>query len=761
MNRSIAAALAAALVCTAATAQTPLPPSVTPIHTAADDLGIAYGVWAAGDRYKVSFHDGMTFVPYLGADYPRTQSLAWRTTSARLGERELLDGRAPEASGSGTRFEYRFGALTEAYDVLVDGLEQTFVLRERATAGDLVIRGALTTDLHAADRAAECAPLTFSDDQGLAIVDYGRAVAFDAVGRRCDVTTSFADGAVTLRVPGEWLVDAALPVVVDPFFTTNVSIAISSSAPIDVDIGRDDTAPTDNVAIVYSKSVSATDDDLWMLLTDDTFAPGTVVFSDLTTSWSTRQGRCAFVGGTDRWVVAFQRYFANTPTLSRIRAHNHASADTTLATNVASLGVGSNENHWRPDVGGVTSTALGNRALIVFQVENNGGGDFAETSSSKIAAVLFDTTTSTGTFGASFVLTSSLFNDSERPSVNQVSEGGATYGWVCAYQRYSNLVPNDAWDIAAQRIGQDGTIAPGTWTSDYASAPQLTHQLGPVVEGRLGRYAVTFSTADAATFPGKLADANGTAIAIERFDWYGGSSPTTAQPPVVLHNGSLRFHQAAGLAYDTDTGSHWTATSKWTFPLSPSLSYDRVGYRGQVLESDTILQSGSSAIAGGSVTFDDDHLTVLGAFGFVGGFSTIAGVTIGFTAPAPTSTSGVPCGNANLFWSGSQQIGSEFSGILSAGAPNGSLHLLVLASASINVPLVVPGLVAPGCSLFVPISGPAYLGMFPLGIGSLATWTLPLPEGVPAQTLHLQDWYLDPATGLLFNSPGLAVPIVK
>ena len=40
-------------------------------------------------------------------------------------------------------------------------------------------------------------------------------------------------------------------------------------------------------------------------------------------------------------------------------------------------------------------------------------------------------------------------------------------------------------------------------------------------------------------------------------------------------------------------------------------------------------------------------------------------------------------------------------------------------------------------------------------------WTLPLIEGLPAQTLHFQDWYLDPATGLLFNSPGLAVPIVK
>ncbi|MCB9879463.1 MAG: hypothetical protein H6835_17855 [Planctomycetes bacterium] len=760
MNRHLAAALAAALAGTTAAAQAPLTPPVTPIHTAADDLGIAYGVWAAGDRYKVSFHDGMTFVPYLGADYPRTQSLAWRTISARLGGRELLDDRAPDANGSGTRFEYRFGVLTEAYDVLPDGLEQSFVLRERPAVGDLVIRGALTTGLHAADRAAACAPLTFADEQGVAVVDYGRAVAIDAAGRRCDVTTALADGTVTLRVPGEWLADAALPVVVDPFVTTTVNFSLTSAAPIEVDIGRDDTANTDNVAVVYSKSVSASDDDLWVVLADDDFTTGTVVFSDVTTSWSTSQGRCAFVGGTDRWVVAFQRYFANTPTLSRIRAHNHASADTTLSTTVASLGVGSNENHWRPDVGGVTSTALGNQALIVFQVENNGGGDFAETSSSKCAAVLFDTTTTNGTFGSAFVLTSSLFNDSERPSVNQVSEGGPSSAWVCAFQRYSTIVPNDAWDIAAVRVAANGSITSGTWVSDYATAPQLTHQLGPVVEGQLGRYAVTFAVADATNYPGKLADPNGTAIAIERFDWYGGSAPTTAQAPVVLRSAGLRSYQTSGLAYDTDTGSHWTATSRWTL-FGPSLAYDRVGFQGQLLESGTIHQTTTTPIAGGGVTFDNDHHTVLGAYGFQGGFSTIAGVTISYPAQPATTTSGVPCGTASLSWAESQLIGSEFSGIVSAGAPNGSVHLLVLADAGINVPLVFPGLVAPGCSLFVPVSGPDYLGMFPAALGGVVLWTLPLIEGLPAQTLHFQDWYLDPATGLLFNSPGLAVPIVK
>ena len=48
-----------------------------------------YGIWAAGTAYKASFHDGMTFYPLLGRDYPRNQPWSWHTTSVRVGSREL------------------------------------------------------------------------------------------------------------------------------------------------------------------------------------------------------------------------------------------------------------------------------------------------------------------------------------------------------------------------------------------------------------------------------------------------------------------------------------------------------------------------------------------------------------------------------------------------------------------------------------------------------------------------------------------------
>ena len=43
-----------------------------------DSNGQAYGMWAAGSRYKASFHDGFCFVPYLGGAYPRNQPWRWR-----------------------------------------------------------------------------------------------------------------------------------------------------------------------------------------------------------------------------------------------------------------------------------------------------------------------------------------------------------------------------------------------------------------------------------------------------------------------------------------------------------------------------------------------------------------------------------------------------------------------------------------------------------------------------------------------------------
>ena len=77
--------------------------SRTPIHTQeADPVGGAYGIWAAGTKYKVGFAGDMTFVPYLGAAYPHNQPFSWHTTAVRVGNTELLDAQQVAARAQTT-----------------------------------------------------------------------------------------------------------------------------------------------------------------------------------------------------------------------------------------------------------------------------------------------------------------------------------------------------------------------------------------------------------------------------------------------------------------------------------------------------------------------------------------------------------------------------------------------------------------------------------------------------------------------------------
>ena len=296
-----------------------------------------------------------------------------------------------------------------------------------------MIRGAVDSLLKSRTAAADVQGLQFVDDNGHTIVEYGRAVAFDARGARIDVATAHDQGVVTLTVPGSWLATAALPIVVDPLLT-RVQIATWGAATFGtvqgVDIARDDEAIAANVMIAYTRSASATDADLWLRVCNDDFSADAVVFSDITTSWDTDQVSTCFVGGANRFVAVLRRFFTGTPTLSQLRCKVHDSGSTTLTTNVGFMTPPAGNNEWRADVGGVEGFALGNNALVVFQRENNGAGNnFANVALSEVHASLIDATTLNGTFGATFELQPSATHDSERPSVNQVAAGGTTFSW--------------------------------------------------------------------------------------------------------------------------------------------------------------------------------------------------------------------------------------------------------------------------------------------------------------------------------------------
>ena len=742
----------------------------TPIHTADEDTGLAYGTWAAGDTYKASFHAGMTFVPYLGSDYPHNQPLSWQTTSAMVGDVELIQGNATPVQQD-YRYEYRFGGITEAYDVLAEGLEQTFIINQLPAAGDLVITGSVTTALQALNVSPAHQAVIVHDAQGRAITRYGEAVAFDANGDRIALATGFKNGAISLHVPAAWLANAALPVVVDPLLS-RVQIAIwgagtgNDGEVGEVDICRDDEATTNNVMITYTRDASALDGDVWARLCNDDLSGGALVFSDITTSWDTDETSCAFVGGADRFVIALRRYFRTlTPTQSRIRAHVHDSGSLVLNTLYASLFTSSSRNEWRPDVGGVESFYAGDDAMIVFQSENNAGGNFAATSTSEIWGVVFDPTTTNGTFGAEFAIYASGVLDNERPSVNQVAVGGTSLSWIVMLQSYNNSIAGDDWDIIGKQVDNAAGVSTGQFISDFAQLG-TDHQLGPVVEGSDGRYAVAFATVDVAYTPYKTSLISGKALQVERFDWaHGVSAPSGNKAPMQIRANTDRRWEATGLGYDSNDDSHYAVGFRAVSPGVPAAYFARVGFNGEVTEGglgggSVLYYVASQRPTMVSCVFDNDSGDFLFAYGVDDNTSTqpVYGHALEYAAVTPDSVSGTGCSTATIAWIGNQQIGAEFNylWINNPGTPVGHFPIVSLGTTDL---LIVDPAVFPGCRLLVQATGPNYLATLPFQFGETVDYTIALPEFLDPMTLYFQDWMFDGT--LFYGTQRLTVPIVK
>jgi len=737
----------------------PLPLMHVPIHTADDDMGTPYGIWGAAESYKASFHDGMTFVPYLGAQYPHNQPWSWRTSSATVGGVPLFEaGAVPEHVQREYRYEYHFGAVTEAYDVRQDGLEQTFVISHLPARGDLVITGEVTSAL----RTAACEPtqraLTFVDANGTGIVGYGEAWAIDADGVRTPVTTAHQGGRITLTVAGDWLARAALPVVVDPLLT-RVQVG-SGGVGVEVrtvEIGRDDYNITRNVMVVSVYSASQFDEDVHAHLCNDDFSAAVGIYFDITTSYESEQATCAYVGGSDRWVIAFRRHFSQNPTrVSRLRCHVHNGASTTASTSISGMATPAGTNEWRPDVGGVGGFYGGTDALVVYQREDN-PSHFAETDTSQLYAVLFDTTTTNGTFGSPSRITPTITGsrDWERPTVTQVSHDS---GWVCCAQVYDNTLASP-WNLFARRIAPSGALSSFSWIAAGSATPE--HRMTPSIDGSFDRHAITYATVSVAMQPTKSANIRGTSVWVQRLDWPTSlSSQPTAQAPVELLSDAARIYEAGGIAQDNNDDSHYAIGCRTLGVAQPSAIGMRVGFRGHLTEGPFVLhsQAGTSATRV-ACTFNDDNSTFLFAYGVTGGTTEPAyGRLLYYLPVTADQPSGFGCSSATIRWDGNQQIGAEHNALRIVGAPTASLHIMLASTASLDLPVLLSG-VEPGCRLLVDVFGPGYIGILDARAGASVSWTIPLLEWFTPTTLYFQDWILD--GGQLSSTQRLAVPIVQ
>ncbi|MEZ6037778.1 MAG: hypothetical protein R3F29_09880 [Planctomycetota bacterium] len=701
---------------------------LVPLHTAAADQGHEYGLWGAGMRYKASFHDGATLVPYLGRDYPHNQPWRWTTSSVTIGAHELLT-QSPRLHADGFVAEYDLGAVRERYELRDDGVEQTFVLDRRVGEGDLVVRGAIDTLLHGAAVAAAHQQLSFVDDAGRQIVIYGAATAVDAAGRRQPMTTSFIDGAITLRLDAAWLAGASYPVVVDPLVGPG-DYVYSVNDLGESDIVRDNEGASEPVWIGVTQYASAQDSDVFGARYEDDGDYAGWFFQDITNSWSSDGPSVAYLNSTNRTVLVFDRLLGSGSRV--LRVHSHLRTDGGWSASYSTIATGNNA--WRADVGGSTYNSAGPEVLIVYQQEPNGGA-FQETGSSAVYGLTFDTVTETAS--APFLIASGALVDTESPDVNQWAAGSGTSAWLVAYQQVTTLVigGTDDWDIGVREVDANGNVSAATYIDNASS----DHKMAPRIEGQTNRYLVSFvASPNNGTIPSNDV---GNDLRVVRLDWQGGSGVGT-QPhgtEQLVHYNDARIDNG-GLGYDRYSRSHWVLT--WRSTVTDSIYLREVGFRGQTLHAESVLVSPALYSVVGGVSYDANTTQfVLSYTSYENGSSYATMDRFLYPSVIPAFAVGAACSPASIEWSGSQQIGAQYSYVTVDGAANDSLHLCVLALAPASVQLFGVAPIQDGCWLLVPPNGPDHLGILDLRVGAMVNWTLPLPEAVASTTLYFQDFH--------------------
>jgi len=689
-------------------------PFLSPLREVQPDQGVGGGLWASGAGYKARFGDGIAFFPVLGDKAQRNLPLRWTTTAIRFGEASVLGALTAQRRASDWRFELHHGPVVEAYDVRDDGVEQTFVLDRRpAVAGDFVVEGDIDSELTAPPSPWKHGEVVFHDASGQARVRYGAAVAIDARGQRLPMETSFDGRRLGLRLSGRWLSEATYPVTVDPLLSP-VLLSTGSGYASTVDIVRDDVA--NDLMVVYRRASAGTDYDAFARVTDDTLPGGSsTIWTDIDASWSTEHTSGAFVGSSQKYVIALERRFPSSNNYSWVRYHLHASGDLNTDTTVTLVSKPAALTWTEPDVGGTAAYSSGDDALIVFKSEDPVGAPFY----GDVFGMVVDT--AADTYGSTFFLAGSasgLTYDRGGPRVNKQSDGNGA-SWVVAFGEYNRAAASDDWDVAVARVTPSGSVS----SRSYVNSLAADHKLRPAIDGRGGRYMLTYGLAA----PGHILSWMHT-LRVSRFDFAEGAANPVFRTDRLLRSGGELF--ASDIAYDSTSDSHWTAcyyTSAWdTFAV-------RLGYDAGILETAT-LYNGTASSSGPAVCFDDDARRF-----FVAYPTTESGEPL-YVRPlthanGTATVSGTGCGGA-ISWSGTYNAGSELGTVRLTGAAPAASAVLLTSLGAADLPLDAIGMT--GCRLLV---SPTSL-LFSLntvtsgtGVGSLP---LPLPSAAAGLNLHFQ-----------------------
>lgn len=693
---------------------------LAPIHTQQDDpAGGVYGIWAAGPTWKASFHDGFRFFAFATdlAEHPR---LGWNTESLSIGGESLPLGEG-RTSWTAERHVTEFASRREIYDVSVDGVEQRFVIDLRPKQrGELVVAGRIDTNLRAESQSPRTGALSFrlgAEER----IRYGEALAFDAAGNRIPVATSFDGERIRLHVPADFVANAVYPLTIDPL--TSASRCAGSSAPIlDLTwVGSTALGSTTALTALVVRT-SASDLDLVAYTCTETGSLGLFAFSDVTNSWSTRTVDSAEVRASNRWVVAFERFFpSSNTTASRVQVltidYTPANSGTTLFAPVGTRA---------PRIGGRRD---GTVALLV-----SGDGTGLALQTVDVAAIAL---------------------------ANAITFAGPIEEWSVSRSASST----SAWCVLASYPSL------GTWAHIVASSATTPSQIGrgaigaptsagrPQVDGDNGRFLATWTDISTTTVQRRLR--------AQRID-FDGTSFTLGTVRNVAAVSLLTSLTNGAIAYDDSTQSHWAVT--WSTSLSsPTTSAARIarlGYQGGVVESQELVNTPTSLAELDPFVWFNGAFPVGSRGTFSSGYAnytaSIAGYevfhrTFQYAPDAIASTYGASCSNAVIGDGHPPYAGSQFYNVSAQGLPANSVAWVSIGIGPTNLPLDVIGMT--GC---VMLTDPIITLSTPTNAAGLAILYIPLNDA-PAflGDFYLQWLWLDAAANTLgvVNSRGMLVQV--
>ncbi|MCA8948558.1 MAG: hypothetical protein KDE27_03605 [Planctomycetes bacterium] len=734
-------------------AESPLPVAtpLIPIHTGEADSGHEYGTWAAGARYKASFHDGATFVPYLGRGYPVRQALRWRTASATIGGHELAN-RAPTFGHGAFRAEFDLGDIIEAYDVRPEGLEQTFVIASKPNVlGDLVIRGLLDTDLVADERGPAHDEIRFRDAAGNAILSYGAATAIDAAGSRLPMTSSYDNGTIELRLDGQWLAGARFPLVVDPLL--GVIYSAYGDAIESVDVTHDPGGSSGNVWCAMSRWVTVSNCDAFLVRMDEDGSNVTTVWSDLSASWCSGEVSLGRNQRSGAVLLAFTRDFSVSGNRG-LRVHRHLRGDFGLSTSASIVTTPGQVQ--RPDVSSDLSGFAQASLMVVYQQEI--APTFTETNTSEIWAVEIDISTGSSP-GVPFKIRGDFANDCERPSIGKV-RGLSTSDYTVAYQICGNnpvLNTHTDWDVQMCRIDASGFVSPAT----TIGLQDDWHEMSPMVAGFNDTQYLAFTLTSEAVGGFKTANPAGMRIRTAVYQWSGSDFvPLYPYDDHVPNNDARSI--LTGFDFDSRTDSH--AVMSFRSTVTQNLYARSLGYRGHALRQHTVYApAGTDTTVSGGVAYDYANRQFYIAYGsdLGGGAGRVEIERFVHEPQIPPVTSGVGCSTAQIDWVGTTLIGDEGSAVRLTGLPSGALATVFVGLQPFSQLLTGTPFVEPGCWLLVPNTGPTSLGQLPIAFGPTASYAFDLPEWLDPMTLYFQGVHFNAAGNQVQTTQRLTVSIVK